>query len=269
MYELNKSESKQSISPMYFPGGLRSDSGLGVFNPEQMMVEKVFDYYHKCLPRKEKVINVMKHLGIYSPDVIDTFGLGFSDKTLGGSFRSSNSSENDSKRGMGQRLGLFKPNGHEYFPGALIFPFYDQCGQVRGAYGKKVFRQKKRPNQSCHHQFWNREEVTFFNIKAVSEYEHLVLCESPVDALVLWCAGIKNVVALMDCGHFSKRHLDLLEAVGTRHVDIAFSDRALSQSCARNINKTFKKLNINSQLVSANCDVDLFDLLSRSYQGVH
>ena len=153
-------------------------------------------------------------------DLINEFKLGYADRSLCKDYTREKGRQAEIVRGALQILGILKATGHQYFHGDAVFPFFDIDGRIIGAYGRRV-TSEKRPGHIYHHH-WFHGNATFFNIKALKAFNQLILCKSPVEALVLLSAGIKNVIATMGMYSFGQHHLEILDEFKPKEIVLAF-----------------------------------------------
>ena len=99
----------------------RLESPLTVDADEQAALRQVLDYYHARLPENPAALAYLKKRGI-AAEAIDTFRLGFVDRTLGLRLPQKNRAEGAALRERLQRLGLLRDTGHEHFRGRIVFP---------------------------------------------------------------------------------------------------------------------------------------------------
>ncbi len=101
-----------------------------------------------------------------------------------------------------------------------MLPFFDIDGRIVGAYGRRISPENRQSHIYHHHWFYGN--ATFFNIEAVRQFNHLILCKSPIEACVFISAGFKNVIATMGMYSFGQYHLELLEHFKPSEVTLAF-----------------------------------------------
>lgn len=182
------------------------------------LLAQVADYYHAELKEAPEALAYLERRGINSSDAIETFKLGFSNRTLGYRIPEKNRRTGKEIRSQLQRLGVIRPSGHELFRGSIIVPVFDEHGKVVQLHGRKI-TPDLRPGTADHTQLpggtrgvWNRTGLAASTI---------VLCQSFLDALTVWCAGIRNVAAIPGLDAFTEEHLDALKT-SAKEVLVAF-----------------------------------------------
>lgn len=211
------------------------------------MLEQVLRYYEQSLPKHDRAKQYLEDRCLLNSSAIKHFRLGYADRTLGIKLQRLDKLEEDKSRGALQRLGLVKPTGHEFFRGAIVFPFTDVSGEINGGYGRRI-APRLRWNSS-YHVHWLTEKTTFFNTAELIDNTHIILCKNPLDALSWWCSGFKNTLALMGVHSFSQEHLVLLNDCGVKVVYLAFGATEDELSSAWLISKRLKKQKIESHVV--------------------
>jgi DNA primase len=210
---------------------LFSDSDIAAGDIEETLINHVIRYYKSTLKNSERARHFLASRGVLNESLIERFNLGFSDRSLGFQFTSLPSWQSAATRGALQRVGIIKPSGHEFFRGALVFPFHDENGRVTGAYGRRITQKLKA--YSVYHVQWLSEDTVFFNTVALTKYKHTLLCKSPVDALSLMQFGIENVVAIMGMKSFCFKHCAVLQTFNIETVGVAFDSNFQGKRCSQ------------------------------------
>ena len=183
---------------------------------------RVVDYYHACLKRRPAALAYLAKRGIADPAAIDTFRLGFSDRTLGLRLPDKRKREGAELRSRLERVGLYRASGHEHFCGSLVVPVLDEAGAVAEVYGRKITEGLRAGTPlhlylpGPHRGVWNLPGI------AGAPDGEVILCEALIDALTFWCAGYRNVTASYGADGFTDAHLAAFQAHGVRRVLIAY-----------------------------------------------
>ncbi len=183
-------------------------------------INQVLSYYVNTLKTEQRATDYLSSRGLYYLRAIDHFSLGFADRSLGLKLHKLDKAQEELVRGSLQRSGLLKSTGHEFFSGAILFPFTDEEGKVTGGYGRRVTPKLRAP--SVYHLHWVSDNTTFFNLPALAQNKEIILCKSPLEALTLWCLGFKNVVATMGYLSFTDQHLKKLKQYEIQTVLLAY-----------------------------------------------
>jgi hypothetical protein len=221
---------------VYSPSTLMSDDS------EYQHVELVLSYYRQSLATNTKAKRYLQtRRGLNIDQLADEFSLGFVDRTLAHHLPKLDSFEGEMVRGLLQRYGLIKQNGKEVFLGMVFLPIFFG-GRFIGAYGhrisKYVSRDVPQSISVCAYAGY------FYQHSTLTQYQTIVLCESPFDVLSLWCAGVHNAVALLNYKQFSMDHIHELTTQGVLEVTIAFPHTPTGNRYYAVVNNALQKAGI-------------------------
>ena len=184
------------------------------------LLGQVVDYYHETLLASPEALAYLERRGIGSKEAIETFKLGYANRTLGYRLPAKTRVEGAAIRGQLQRVGLMRASGHEHFSGSLVVPVIDAQGTVTEVYGRKLL-DNLRPG-TPKHLYLPGPHRGVWNAAALIASKEVILCEALIDALTFWCAGYRNVTASYGVEGFTADHLAALKAHGTERVLIAY-----------------------------------------------
>jgi DNA primase catalytic core len=193
------------------------------------VLSRVVEYYHACLKRSPAALAYLEKRGIADPAAIDTFRLGFADRTLGLRLPDKRRREGAELRSRLERVGLYRASGHEHFCGSLVVPILDETGQVVGMYGRKIGGNLRAGTPlhlylpGPHRGVWNVPGI------ASAPDGEVILCEALLDALTFWCAGYRYVTASYGAEGFTDAHLAAFQAHGIKQVLIAYDPDAAGE----------------------------------------
>lgn len=184
------------------------------------LLRQVVDYYHETLLAAPEALEYLKRRGIGSKEVIETFRLGYANRTLGYRLPAKTRVEGAAIRGQLQRIGLMRASGHEHFAGSLVIPVIDEHEAVTEVYGRKLL-DNLRPG-TPKHLYLPGPHRGVWNAAALSASKEIILCEALIDALTFWGAGFRNVTASYGVEGFTADHLAAFKRHGTERVLIAY-----------------------------------------------
>lgn len=184
------------------------------------LLAQVIDYYHETLLASPEALEYLRRRGIGSQEAIQTFRLGYANRTLGYRLPARTRVEGAAIRGQLQRIGLWRESGHEHFNGSVVIPVIAPSGEVTEVYGRKITH-GLRPGTPLH-LYLPGPHRGVWNAAALGESPEVILCEALIDALTFWCAGFRNVTAAYGVEGFTADHLNLLKQCGTQRVLIAY-----------------------------------------------
>lgn len=198
--------------------------------PEQDLIERVFEYYQETLNNNKTAKEYLKTRGVYEENILHKFRVGYADGTLIEKYLPSW----DSKTGKEARrtlveYGLLRETGREHFHGCIVFPLWNEEKRLVGGYGRAFkalsLDARHRYMRGPHTGLWNREGFTGKDI---------VLCESVIDALTLYVNGIRNVTCSYGTeGYTEELHTEILKHRPKRVVIAYDNDTAGNEGAKR------------------------------------
>ena len=187
---------------------------------DRVLLLQVVDYYNETLKQSPEAMKYLASRGLTSPEIIARFKLGFANRTLGYRLPAKNRAAGAEMRGRLQRLGVLRESGHEHFNGSIVIPVLNSSGEVVEMYGRKITPNLREGTPDhlylpgAHRGVWNEE--------ALAASKEIVLCESLIDALSFWNAGIRNVTASYGVNGFTADHRAAFEKYSIKRVYIAY-----------------------------------------------
>jgi DNA primase len=196
---------------------------------DEELLCQVVDYYHARLTESPEALAYLARRRIDDPQAITTFRLGFSDRTLGLRIAHKRSVGGAELRAALQRIGVYRPSGHEHLVGCLTIPVLDSAGRVSELYGRRVTSALSAG--TARHLYLPGPHRGVWNEAALQASSEVVLTESLIDALTLWCCGIRNVTCSYGTCGFGDDHRDALVRHRVARLLIAYDhDRAGDQA---------------------------------------
>ena len=167
------------------------EAGLG----DAELLEAVLAHYRRSLADTPSAHAWLADHGVRNGEVVDAFGLGLSDRTLGLSIPIGARVAGRELRGRLQALGVLRDTGHEQFRGCLVVPVCDDTGRVVQLYGQRLQRpQRQRDGTEPAEVLWLTAPSTVWHAEAMSSAE-VIVAGSVLDGLVWWSAGYRHVLA--------------------------------------------------------------------------
>jgi DNA primase catalytic core len=196
---------------------------------DQTVLRQVVDYYHETLKRTPVALQYLEDRGIVSEEALNTFRIGYADRTLGLRLPHKNRKEGAEVRGRLERLGIYRTSGHEHFNGSVVFPVFDENGLITEIYGRKI-RDDLRTG-TTYHTYLPGPHCGFWNPQSLAAKE-IVLCEAIIDALTFWVNGYKNVTAAYGVNGFTEEMLKAFIDHRVQRVYIAFDRDEAGETAA-------------------------------------
>jgi DNA primase len=192
---------------------------------DRQLLGQVVDYYHATLKQSPEALAYLESRGITGSaamQAIDTFKLGFANRTLGLRLPDRSRKAGAEIRGRLERLGVYRESGHEHMNGSLVIPLFDETHQVVNLYGRKVRDDLRTGTPS--HLYLPGPRQGVFNRAALEPdtCEEIIVCEALIDALTFWCAGFKNVTSAYGIEGITDELIESLKRSNTKRILIAF-----------------------------------------------
>ena len=190
------------------------------------MLTRVTDYYHNTLKEAPEGLAYLQKRGLTHPELVETFKLGLSNRTLGYRLPAKNRKAGAQVRGQLQKLGLYRKSGHEHLAGSLVVPMmgYDPDGnmtqEVRQLYGRKILDNLRKGTPK--HLYLAGPMAGVWNYGAFKASDEMILCESLIDAMTFWCAGYRNVTSAYGINGLTEEIIDALAGHNIKRVLIAY-----------------------------------------------
>ncbi|MFZ5863297.1 MAG: CHC2 zinc finger domain-containing protein [Nitrospirota bacterium] len=195
-------------------------SPLAANGDDQALLRQVVDYYHETLLHSPEALAYLASRGLNDRALIETFRLGYSNRTLGYRLPHKNRVDGAVLRGKLQQLGIYRASGHEHFVGSLVVPVLGADGTVTELYGRKVGERLR--DGTVYHLYLPGPHVGVWNAAGLAGCEEVILCEALLDAMTFWCAGYRHVTASYGVEGFTADHLALFKTNGVKRVLIAY-----------------------------------------------
>ena len=212
---------------------------------QQTLLHQVIDYYHATLKQSPQALEYLQKRGLNHPELIDTFKLGYANRTLAYRLPQKNRQAGEDLRHQLQTIGVLRDSGHEHFNGCLVVPIVNEQGLLTEVYGRKLLGNRLRKGTpqhlylpGPHHGVWNHQ--------ALAVDKHIILCESLIDAMTFWCAGFRNVITSYGTAGFTDDHLNALKHHQTETVYIAYDRDDAGHTAAEKLSKQLNQLGIDT-----------------------
>jgi len=185
-----------------------------------VLLGQVVDYYHEVLQEAPEARSYLEKRGIWDPEAVDVFKLGFANRTLGLRLPEKNRVGGAQLRERLVATGLYRSSGHEHFNGSIVIPVHDAEGKVVEVYGRKITTGLRKGTPL--HLYLPGPHRGVWNLAALRSSKEIILAEALVDALTFWCAGYRNVTSTFGTNGFTDEMLEALKAYGVERVLVAF-----------------------------------------------
>ncbi len=209
---------------------------------DQLLLNRVIDYYHDILKQNTEALAYVKKRGITN-EAIEHFKIGVADRTLGYRLPKANRKPGAAIREQLQTIGIYRESGHEHFSGSIIIPVIDEHGNVKEVYGRKIREDLRKGTPK--HLYLPGPHKGIFNRDALKASNEIILCESLIDALSFWCNGYRNVTCSYGIEGFTKEHLEAFKQNNIKRILIAYDRDAAGEEAANKLSKKLIKEGID------------------------
>ena len=229
------------------------------FEPEMSdgeLLREVTAYYHATAKASPEVRAFLEKRGLWTPEVIDVFQLGYANRTLGYHLPPKERAAGQRIRTRLQDIGILRESGHEHLNGSLVVPLDSSQlsavsfqPEVVQLYGRKL-RDDLRQGTPKHLYLAGPLKGVFNALSlgslgspgspgsqnpqsSVLSPQSLIVCEAILDALTFWVHGFRNVTACYGVNGLTEELLHFIVALGIKEVLLAFdSDEAGDRGAA-------------------------------------
>lgn len=211
---------------------------------EQALLIEVVDYYHQTLKQSPEALDYLSKRGLNHAELIDTFKLGYANRTLAYHLPQKSQQEGAALREKLQAIGLLRQSGHEHFNGSIVVPVMNEAGIITEIYGRKVLGKRLRKGTAIH-TYLPGPHRGVWNIEAFKQSKEMIICESLIDAMTFWCAGFHHVTASYGTSGFTDEMLKALIGHGIEKVLIAYDRDEAGNKASEILAQTLSKHHID------------------------
>ncbi|WP_339495536.1 CHC2 zinc finger domain-containing protein [Pseudomonas sp. RA_105y_Pfl2_P56] len=191
------------------------------------LLRSVAESYHANLKQSPEALAYLESRGLKHPELVEHFQLGYANKTLTYRLPPGHTQAGKALRQQLQTLGVLRSTGHEHLNGCLVVPVLgldsgEQAGRVMQVYGRRMQPNNKIPANQPRHLYLATPLRGVWNEAALLTSSEVILCESLIDGMTFWCAGLRNVISAYGVNGFTQDHWQALKQHGTQRVIIAF-----------------------------------------------
>ncbi|CAE6969432.1 CHC2 zinc finger domain-containing protein [Paraburkholderia domus] len=224
---------------------------LAAGSDEAVLLREVADTYHATLKQSPEAQAYLVQRGLVHGELIDTFRLGYANKSLTYRLPPGYSKEGRDVRAKLQRVGVYRESGHEHLNGCLVVPVFDlESGDgvvnVRQMYGRRIAPGHKIPAGQPKHLYLSLPLAGVWNEVALVASREVIVCEALIDALTFWCAGYRNVIAAFGVNGFTADHWAALKRHGTQRAWIAYDRDDAGNAAAEKLGTELREVGIET-----------------------
>lgn len=196
----------------------------------QQLLSRVVEFYHHTLLNAPEAVAYLEKRRLNHPELVATFKPGFANRTLPYRLPAVKSRAGEKIRARLKATGVLRESGHEHFTGSLVVPVVSLNGQIREMYGRKIGNDLRKGTAlhlylpGAHGGVWNEQALIGSSV--------VVLCESLIDAMSFWVAGVRNVTAAYGVNGFTDEMRQAFRAHGVKQVLIAYDNDTAGDEAA-------------------------------------
>ena len=192
----------------------------------------VADFYHSSFLNTPAAVKYLEGRCCLNPEAIKHFKVGYCNRTLGNRIPPLTCTAGRQLKNWLRDLGIYRKNGREHLHGCVVFPITDHTGQTVQLYGRRTL--EKPPKGTPAHLYLGGPLRGVWNAQGIIHQKTWVLCEAVIDALTLWCHGVRNVTTCFGKNTFTDDLWKLLDQSRPDKVLIAFDgDTAGNQAAEK------------------------------------
>lgn len=201
----------------------------------QALLRQVTDFYHRNLLNSPEALAWLAHRGLNHPELVSHFRLGFAGphgiSGEAGLLPSTASKEGKRLRERLAALGVLRQQTRQdHFRGCVVMPvegWFESAvvahrGRMLQLYGRRTLVDSQIKKGSAKHLYLPSPLCGVWNEAAMTGSTDIILCESLIDAMTFWCAGLRNVTTAYGVNGFTADHLAALRYHGVKRVLIAY-----------------------------------------------
>ena len=202
------------------------------------LLQRVAAFYAKTLHKDRAGLDYLKGRHLDDPAMLAAFQAGYCNGTLPGVLPK----EGELMDGL-KALGVLNARGQEHFRGCVTIPILDTQGNVSGLYGRRI------TEAGPPHLYLPGPHRGVFNHHAARHNKTLFITEAILDAMSLWQAGFKNVIALYGAQGWTADHEQLLRESATRQAWLCLDNDEAGRSGTERLKEKLAVLNVASVVV--------------------
>jgi DNA primase catalytic core len=177
------------------------------------LLARVASFYARTLAKDRAGLDYLKGRRLDDPSALEVFGIGY----CNGSMRNALPKRGEVIEQL-KAIGVLNERGNEVFYRRIVVPVHDAEGNVAGLYGRRIGDQEPR------HIYLKGERRGIFNRTAAKGSKSLIIVESIFDAISLWVAGFRNVIALGGKDGWREEHAALIRENQIADLYLAFDN---------------------------------------------
>ena len=217
------------------------------------LLTRVANFYQKCFAnRPEGLKYLVKQRGISNVTQFKNYQLGYSDGSLLEALP-----QDDDSINLFKALGVLTDKGRELLSGCVVFPLFDDQGNVVNLYGRRI------NDGEVNHLYLPSPKVGLWNYQAAKRSASLLVTESVIDALTLIDRGLYDVIPCYGAHGLTDDLLHYFEHCNTKDVTLCFDGDAAGQRGIEKVSAQLREKNITVHAIQLPDGDDVNSFLNR------
>jgi DNA primase catalytic core len=201
-------------------------------NPAALL-QRVATFYAKTLHKDRAGLDYLKGRHLDDPALLATFQVGYCNGTLPTVLPKAGELIDGLKA-----VGVLNAKGQEHFRSCVTIPILDSQGNVCGIYGRRI------TDAEPPHLYLPGPHRGVFNHHAARTSKTIFITEAILDAMSLWQAGFKNVIALYGAQGWTADHEQLLRESATREAWLCLDNDEAGSNGTEQLKEKLAALNV-------------------------
>ncbi|MFH1868998.1 MAG: toprim domain-containing protein [Candidatus Omnitrophota bacterium] len=199
----------------------------------QGLLNRIADIYHDTFREDKRGLDYLIKRGITSQEIYSDFKIGF----VNGSLKKTLPDESLITDPL-KEIGILNQKGNEFFYNCVVFPIFDEEGNVLSFYGRNI--------QQRQHLYLKGAHKGVFNSQGASYYKSIILTEGIIDSLSVYQAGFKNVISLYGTNGLTPEHIRLFKDNKIEEVFLCLDQDEAGRSASSRLKNELSNLGIRA-----------------------
>lgn len=221
------------------------------------LMKWVVGHYKQTLKSGNLGSNYLGKRGLEDLELIETFNLGYVERTLAHHLPSSRTREGEQVRKRLQDLGILRASNHEHFRECVIVPIYTETGEIGEIYGRKISANLKAEYPK--HLYLKGKHRGIFNLESLKGKKVAILCEAIIDAMTIYRLGFKQVTSSFGVEGFTDEMFNFFVENQITQVFIAYDRDEAGDRGSRKVAQRLMEAGIDSFRLMLPQDKDIND----------
>jgi DNA primase catalytic core len=216
------------------------------------LLNRVAGFYHqRFLDQPEGLRYLSKVRGIQNVSLFKSYRVGLADGALLDALPN-----DDESRALFKALGVITDKGRELFNGCVVFPLFDEHGNVVNLYGRRI-------EDGEYNHFYLPPPRGLWNYQAAKRSSSILLTESVIDAMTLVDRGFADVMPCYGVNGLTEDLLAWFERCHVQDITLCFDADSAGRDGADKAAARLSEKNITVHTVALPDGEDINSFLNR------